>query len=396
MYANTKLSICKQSKRIAHKTILYLWHPFPKKHTCSIIHLRNSMEVQKKLLFSEGEFDISFERPVGNDAINLLKANSIGNQGPVYRHLDTEEHVKNLVNPTLISLRKKDSLVGMGVFCNLEVKVDNNPYNCFYIRYFSAAPEIRGQGFMKKFGLRAMSLIRNGQHGKTIFYASVEAHNKSSLNVVEEAGYEPIRKIKTLGISRFFPKQSNKIRSAQTPDEQKRILQSLSDFYGKHSMVQFTKIFHLNDYYFIEEDGQLVAGCQIHRVHWIIKKLGGITGKAIVALSPYIPLIRKIFNAKKFNFLALEGIYFVAGKEKRFLELVEGLLAMHGFNTALAWFDKECPSYHAICKNGNLGLVNLFTRKADTYLMASFVDMDADEIQKVKNCPVYISSYDFT
>ena len=354
------------------------------------------MHTQRRLLFNEGDFDILLEKPISADAIRLLKHNAIGSGGPVYRHLDTEDHVKHLVNPTLISLRRQGVLMGMGVFCNVSVKVQKQPYNCFYVRYFSAAPEIRGQGYMKKFGVKAMSLIRNGQNGKTIYYASVESHNHSSLNVVGEAGYAPIRVIKTLGFSRFFPKASTHIRRATDPKVKEQIMYLLDAHYSGFSMVQFTKIFHLDDYYYIEENGEIVAGCQIHKVHWIINKLGGIAGKAIVALSPHTPFICKIFNARKFNFLALEGMFFKKGKEKKFHELVEGLLAKHKLHTALAWFDKECPFYKDLTSAGNLGLVNIFTRKADTLLMASFVGLDDNEIRKVKESPVYISSFDFT
>ncbi|HSV87016.1 MAG TPA: hypothetical protein VLH61_00075, partial [Bacteroidales bacterium] len=101
--------------------------------------------MEQTLLFTEAGFDISMEKPIGTDALDLLKHTSIGGNGTVYGHLDTEEHVKNLVNPTMISLRKNGSLLGMGVFCNLQVMVNQNPFNCFYVRYFSASPEIRGK-----------------------------------------------------------------------------------------------------------------------------------------------------------------------------------------------------------------------------------------------------------
>jgi hypothetical protein len=352
--------------------------------------------MEKNLLFAEAGFEISMEKPIGTDAVELLKQTSIGGNGPVYRHLDTEEHVKNLVNPAMISLRKSGNLLGMGVFCNLQVKVLQNPFNCFYVRYFSASPEIRGKGYMKKFGKQAMSLIREGQKEKTIFYASVENHNISSIKVINEAGYKAIRKIKTLGFSRFFPKKSLNIRQAQNPEQKRAILELLTTFYSGHSLVQFTKIFHLDDYYYIEENGEIVAGCQIHRVHWVVKKMAGIQGKMMVHLIPFLPLIRKIFNPRRFNFLALEGIFVKKGKEARLLELFEGLLVQNKVNAALAWLDEQCPLYRQLTEQGKLGMLNVFTCKADTRLMASFVGMSEAEIAQTSNNPVYISSFDFT
>jgi len=257
--------------------------------------------MEKTLLFSEAGFEVSMEKPIGTDAIELLKQTSIGDNGPVYRHLDTEDHVKNLVNPAMIALRKNGNLLGMGIFCNVQVQVLQKHFNCFYVRYFAASPEIRGKGFMKKFGKHAMSLIREGQEEKTIFYASVEKNNISSIKVIQEAGYKAIRNIKTLGFSRFFPKKSKNIRRVQNPVEKKTLLELLHGFYSGYSLVQFTKIFHLNDYYIIEEKGEIVAGCQIHRVHWVIKKLAGLQGKLMVRLIPFLPLIRRIFNPRRFN-----------------------------------------------------------------------------------------------
>ncbi|HSV87735.1 MAG TPA: GNAT family N-acetyltransferase, partial [Bacteroidales bacterium] len=330
------------------------------------------------------------------DALDLLKHTSIGGNGTVYGHLDTEEHVKNLVNPTMISLRKNGSLLGMGVFCNLQVMVNQNPFNCFYVRYFSASPEIRGKGLMKKFGKQAMGLIREGQKQKTIFYASVEKNNISSVKVINEAGYKAIRKIKTIGFSRYFPKNSPNIRKVQDPMEKKTIMDMLKSFYSDYSLVQFTKIFHLGDYYYIEENGKIVAGCQIHRVHWVIKRMEGLKGKMMVRIIPFLPLLRNIFNPRKFKFLALEGVFFKEGKEAKLFELIEGLLAQNKVNAALIWLDEHCNIYRQLTKFGNLGLLNNFTRKTDTLLMASFVGMTDDEVAQTISNPVYISSFDFT
>jgi hypothetical protein len=128
----------------------------------------------KQLLYTEDGYAVYRQPGITPEAITLLKQTEIGSQGPVYAHLDTEEHLKYLSNPSLFSLEKGQELLGMAVFCNVQVSLRQLPLNCHYIRYFSASPEIRGKGLMKKFGERAMRLVREQETGKTIFYASIE------------------------------------------------------------------------------------------------------------------------------------------------------------------------------------------------------------------------------
>lgn len=115
-------------------------------------------------------------------------------------------------------------MLGIGVFCQVEGKVRQQAFNCYYIRYFSASQTIRGQGLMKKFGEKAMKLIRAKENAPTIFYASIENNNISSFKVVSNARYRPIRNINTIGFSRFFPKGSSKIIKAETEAGRKKSL----------------------------------------------------------------------------------------------------------------------------------------------------------------------------
>ena len=350
----------------------------------------------KEMLYADEGYEIYRQPGITTEAINQLKQTEIGSQGPVYAHLDTEDHMLHLSNPSLFSLEKEQRLMGMAVFCNVQVWVRQNPFNCHYIRYFSASPEIRGKGLMKKFGERAMTLIREKETRKTIFYASVEKKNYSSFKTVNNAGYKPVREVDTIGFSRFFPKNNPGIKRADTPETRAKILDLLKDFYKNHSLVQFEKVFFNNDYYYLEENGQILAGCQIHRIHWKVVQMPGLAGKIIMSLVPHLPLIRRVFNPRKFDFLALEGIYFKPGGVRHLYDLLEGLLAREGLNTALFWFDTQCPIYQQFKDYGRFGFIHSFTKNAGTHLMASCKNLSPEEEKMLEESPVYVSAFDFT
>lgn len=361
--------------------------------------LRNSHQIpyaMKELLYAEESYSVYRQKGITPEALGLLKQTRIGSQGPVYAHLDTEEHLKYLSNPSLFSLEKDQKLMGMAVFCNVQVSLRQVPMNCHYIRYFSASPEIRGKGLMKKFGERAMTLIREKESRKTIFYASVEKKNLSSFKVVSNAGYKPIRQVDTIGFSRFFPKSHPDIKKTDTPESRAKILSLLKEYYKNHSLVQFEKIFFNDDYFYLEENGEVLAGCQIHRIHWQVLHMPGLSGNIILKLVPHLPLIRRVFNPKKFDFLALEGIYFKPGCEKHFQALLQGLLHQEGLNTALFWFDTLCPVYQNLKNYGRFGFIHPFTKDAGTHLMASCKNLSPDEEKMLEESPVYVSAFDFT
>ena len=83
-------------------------------------------------------------------------------------------------------------------------------------------------------------------------------------------------------------------------------------------------------------------------------------GKIILNVVPMIPLLNRLFNPKKFEFLIFEGLFFKSGKEHRLHELFESLLVTEKLYSALFWMDKKCPVYNSLNKYGKLGLAHHF------------------------------------
>ncbi len=349
----------------------------------------------KTLLLTDDSFSIWKEHGISVEAIEFLDSIAWGSDGAVYEHKNTPEHFKYITNPYLVFITEEEKIMGTAVFCNPQVTVAGKPYNYYYTRYFASSPVIRGRGVIKRLAIQVMSSIREGETKKTIFVGFVERGNKSSYKVSESAGYRTIGTIKTVGFSRFFPKKSAKIQQVKTEAEKQEVIALLMNQYQQHALVQFDYLFMHDNYYVIRENNEIVAGCQFHKAHWVINKMPGLMGKIILKVVPRIPLLNQLFNPKKFEFLAFEGLFFKPGKEKRLHELFEGLLAQEKLKSALFWLDEKCPWYKALTQYGRSGLINKFVKESDVYIMASYQNMTVEEIYATENSPLYASGFDY-
>lgn len=240
-----------------------------------------------------------------------------------------------------------------------------------------------------------MEAVRDEEKEKTIFFACIEKGNRASYRTVENAGYENIGIIKTNGFSRFFPKVNKNIEQVNTDTVRNEVLSLLKKQFKEHALAQFNSIFLHDNYFIIRENGQIVAGCQFHRGHWGINKMAGFMGKIIMNVVPIIPILNKIFNPKRFEFLAFEGIYVKPGCENRLMYLFEGLLAKEKLKSAMYWLGESCPLRKRILEKGKTGLIHSFIKHSDVFIMASFHDLSNAEISNIKSRPLFASGFDY-
>ena len=351
--------------------------------------------MERSLLIQIEGYDIWKQQGISQEAIAFLDSISWGAEGAVYEHKNTAEHFKVISNPYLLSIEQEGKIFGTAVFCNPQVAVGDKPFNYYYTRYFASSPEVRGKGLVKKLAIEVMRSIRNEEDRKTIFVGFIEKGNKSSYKVTEAAGYKPIATIQTLGFSRFFPKRSQKVEKVMDRLSKEEVIHILNKYYQNHALVHFDYLFDQNNYYVIRENGRIVAGCQFHKAHWVVNRMPGIMGRITMNVLPKIPLINKLFNPKQFEFLAFEGIYVEMGKENILQELFEHLLAKEDLRSALIWMDQRCPYYRQIQAYGNLGLIHNFVKDSEVIIMASYQNLNDEEIENVEKLPLYAAAFDY-
>lgn len=352
--------------------------------------------MERKLLLQESEFSIWRHLEIPHAAKLFIEEVSWGNEGAVYEHKNTGEHIEHLKRPVLVSIEKQDRMVGTAVFCNTNVAVGGSQYNCYYIRYFAASKEIRGKGVIKNAAIKVMQLIRKDENVKTIYIGVVEKGNRASYRTVEGAGYTLVGRMKTNGFSRLFPKIRREIERVTTPEVRGEVLRLLRGLYAQHSMVQFDYVFLKDNYYVIRHQNEIVAGCQYHRAHWVVNRMPGMMGAVIMKVVPVMPLLNKLFNPRRFEFLGFEGIYVKPGYEKWLADLFEALLVMENVRSALYWMGEKCPVRDLIRKNTKSGLLDSFVRDSDALIMGAYHDMSETEIADFLSRPLYGSAYDYT
>jgi L-amino acid N-acyltransferase YncA len=354
------------------------------------------MTTTGELILQEGEFSVWRYRGILPEIADFLSAVAWGTEGAVYEHKDIDEHIRFLNNPTLLVVRENGKIVGTVVFCNAVMRSGTARYNYYYVRYFAASREIRGKGIIKYYASKVMELIRVGEKEPTIFIACIENGNLASYKVVEKAGYELVGKMKTHGFSRFFPRSDERLEQVLSENGRKEVISLLEKYYEEHTLVNFNYVFLHDKYFVIREKGEIVAGCQAHRVHWVVNKMAGFSGKLIRNVVPYIPFINRVFNPKRFEFLGFEGIYFKPGYENELMKLFEAVLAREGLHSGMFWLGESSPISKSILGHNKLGLLHRFIKDSDAFILASYYDLSSSEIAAFRSRPLYASSFDLT
>jgi RimJ/RimL family protein N-acetyltransferase len=354
------------------------------------------MENAEELILQEEDYSVWRYKGILPELSEFLSSVAWGTEGAVYEHKNIDEHIKFLNNPTCLAIREKGKIAGTVVFCNALMRSGAERYNYYYVRYFAASKEVRGTGMMKQYASKVMELIRVGEREKTIFIACIENGNFASYKVVEKAGYELVGMMKTHGFSRFFPRSDERLEQVLSEADRMEVIALLEKYYEEHTLVNFNYIFLHDKYFVIREKGEIVVGCQAHRVHWVVNKMAGVSGKLIRRIVPFIPFVNKVFNPKRFEFLGFEGIYCKPGYENELMKLFEAVLSTEGLNSGMFWLGETSPISKRILQHNKLGLLHRFVKDSDAYLLASYCNMTKEEISAFRSMHLYASSFDLT
>ncbi len=264
----------------------------------------------------------------------------------------------------------------------------------YYFRYFASGVAFRNRRLVGLYSHKFMDLVRSYPAHESIFFGVVDRGNVRSRNINIKMGQESIATIKMLGFSRVFPK--SKITSTPAHEEELAFVRAhLAIKYRDHILFHNHYVGHRSKYFVYKENGVIVAGLQIFHARWVIEELPGTLGKMAIRFGHRIPLFNRIFNAKDFDFLAVDSIYYQDGRANLIPQLIESVLSREGKNAALMWFDSQSPIGQELSRLQGFGLLNYFAEKAELDLFATFRNFHPAKEQQLKSRPVYISSFDF-
>ena len=349
------------------------------------------------------------------EAVDLLVNTIWGTPGGAqYSHLDTASKIHDTIRPWFIELRKGEQLLGTLCLAHRKVEGLAGPQDAFYIRYYSMASSLRrkistrsgakrstleGNSLIKRAAKRFFdnptTLMEAESTDHAILYAFVELENERSKNMVKMMGFESIGKFETLVFSRLNPKTDIRVRRADTGD-QAEVRKRLAETYKEHVLFTDQHIFYQNHYWILEENGEIIAGMQANPVHWTVENLPGFSGKVIMNLVPYVPLLSRIFNPRKFNYLAVEGVFCKEGRESEIYTLLSHCCKANEMHMAMFWLDVQDPRRKKIRAAGRLGLMERLNDTQVIDVIGKFIHISDEEISHLREHPVYISAFDVT
>lgn len=348
---------------------------------------------------------LTIERCADEAIISLLEENIIGTpgKGMVYQHTKIQRKVNHIREAYFASIRRNDKVISTICF----VCREQNNLNYFYIRFFTFKDIFRRKvkkeysvKLSKKRGVKMEfdpllqgKLFDNYNTERNIIYSYIDPSNLRSMEMAEGFGFNTIRSFSTFLFSRLKPNKKTKVRQIAS-DEIDAMKSLLSKEYDNYNFFTFDNLFIDDSYFVLEDNGDIVAGLQVHKEIWKVLDLPGASGKLMLNVISRIPVLKKLFN-RQYRFLAIEGIYSTEGCEDKLEELLESVLFLTGYNTAMLPVDMDSELL-VKTSNINFGLLNRLHRPVKISVVAKFNGISDEEIISYYKQPVYISGYDIS
>ena len=348
-----------------------------------------------QLITQEGDFKIWIRQDVPQEIINFLKTVRFGTEGAIYEHLGTEARVANIKSPYLAYATQGEALVACMLMSRVESLQNGHALDSYYIRYFSAHPDFKGQGITKRLSALFIEAFQAQLPDNTLLYAAMEGGNKRSVRIVEKVGFTSKKPVQTFGFSRFFPKRNTQIEALLDQTERAKMQSLLGQFYQNYTIFHQQNLFQNDQYYVIREKGAIAAGIQMHKTVWRIQSMPGWKGKVLLHVVPKIPLLNRMMNPNWFEFITFEGLYYQPGKEGVLFSLMEGLLAQEQLKTAIFWLASDSPISKMLNEKGRLGIIHALVKDSVTYMTFNGKGLSPEVEQTLDKCPPYISGFDF-
>jgi len=350
------------------------------------------------------------------DIKTLLSKVVLGTPGRMrYRHVEILDKIDHVGKTIFLTLQKGHRLLGTVGLVQRLVESGEDRYNSFFIRFFAIFSPMRSRKHeqKQKRGEADKQFVLKDQlkdhldhmekfiddpelqKFKTVSYAFIEKENERSLDFSEMLGFQTAGEVRTMPFSRFSPKYDKNVQSLPN-DEGKNMMNKIREFYEDHSMF-FPDYIPLNNHYFVyKKDGEIIAGVQSYPVNFEIIEMPGFSGWILLHVIPRLPVLKRIFNPKKFNFVAFDGIWYKPGCEKYLMPLFESVCANFNTKIAMSWFDSKSKIYKQMKKAVRLGFLTRILGTIPGIIRIKFFNQTEEEKQEFLEKPVYISGYDMS
>ena len=349
----------------------------------------------EKIIYEDKSDDIVIEvtlqRP--QEMIDMLSSILWGTNGPIYSKTGIAEKVHNTVNMHSILLKKAGKIIGICGLSERTLKIGDQWVTGQYVRNFSVDKAYQGKGYSKLLMDNLKNYFTSILPEPYVGYAFIEGSNVRSQKVADFLGYPIVRKFDTTLFSRLFPRQHPNARRAAKADHD-NIKNCLTEFYKNYSFVQFYKTFYKDDYFVLEENGELIAGVQAFKVKWNVHNIKGFSGKIMMNVLPYIPIANRLFHPN-FKFLVFDSMFCKEGKEEQLLQLLEDVLnRFDDVYSGWVMLDQKAPLYQNLNKINKWGILNSIQSPFPAAVVMNVHGLPVSVLEEAKNQPAYIAGFD--
>lgn len=347
----------------------------------------------RTLLFAESGCTVWEETRVTADMVDLLEHTIWGSGDVQYKHFLSDQRIAQIPHPRFFTVRIEEELMIVIIFCRRQLR--NRTFACqgYYIRFFAASPKVKGKGLVSQLSGQVMDWVRDQESTPTLFYAAVEDKNISSQRIVGNVGFKSLARVHTLGFSRFSPRQITPLHQLSEA-EFDAFYPQLAEQYQHHQCWTTDNFPIAPGYWVTKHQDKIVLGAQVHQASWTVEKMPGLVGR-LLPLTPRIPYVNRIFNAKDFRFLTIEALYIHPGYEGELTAFLESLLAQFQQHALLSWWDERDPTYQYLSQQTNLGILHQFTQNATAAFIGSPVALNEDQQASLAEGPFYIANLDY-
>lgn len=308
-------------------------------------------------------------REATKSLLDLLEKTPLGTRGAVYWHLNTEEIIQGLKEAIYISLERHENCVCNITFCN------RNGHQ--YIRYFAfdrifqTSKKGRKPSSNRNFKLKVAKMFENELCSTSqSFYAYIEPRNDRSHWMRENFGFVKAGQIQTQTFSRIHPQKSSRVVEIVTNEDQLSMLSSFKDevFFTPSSLSR------MRYYELKNEEGKTLASCRAQLANWKIEQMGGVFGKILPRLIPFLPFVNKLIRPKDFSFVVVDAVFVDSIKPEKLSELLEGVLAEYQKTVLFWWTDEKNPLLRQVQSKLKWGLIDKFIGRPKVDLVVKTKD----------------------
>lgn len=344
------------------------------------------------------------------DFQEMANATIYGTPGKMrYAHAKSVEKIRTLKHTSFLEFKRNETTLGIVALVGHPLNIEQQVVSGLYVRYFAINSPMRSDRQREKKAGEKRGILHQmlkelfddptkltiaplGK--KSILYAFVESQNERSLNMVKSMGFESSRQLVTLLFSRFYPKQKLKVFEL-SKDRIPEMNTLVKAYYTNYNLVpDFNE--NWENYFIHEVQGEIVCGIKLESNSWNIYEMPGFDGWLFRKVLPRIPILNRIFQQDKIDFIGIERLYIKSGYEYLLPSFLETLCAQFEVTKAMIGVDNRSPIHHVLKTKGKLGLLDKLITPSPGFLFSRTYGVPEIERQSLHDKPFYISTYDMS